>query len=203
MENKKINFLMIVVLLFGSLLIIDSSSFVSSETIIINPNGTGNPFNYSANNSQELNKSADYLANVTDETLRKLIEALTNSVDLNDEVKEYLKNIIKAYNNNQIDFNTALEKINYAYETMKIDRDTAVDNYNKLQKEDKIKFETLETEIEGIRMDNVKLKSWVYFYIFFGIAVGVLVLQISIYLKKNQKFYFVLRKIRDKIPIKL
>lgn len=201
MVNKY--YFLLVIILFTSFIIVSSFDFVSSEVIIVNPNET-DPFNYSTNATipPPINKTADYLSNVTDETLRKLIEALVNSSRLNDEVKGYLESMINAYGKNQKDFNDALEKLNYAYETMKDNRDEAVANFKELEKDTTVRFETLETEVESVRLENTKLKAWVFFYIIFGITIGVLILQIAIYLKKNQKFYFVVRAIRDKIPIK-
>lgn len=202
MENK-INVFFLAVLLF-SLLLIVSSSLVGADPIIVDPNQ--NPFNYSANNTNPNNNNTNgtinYYENVTDQTLRKLIDALVNSSTLNADMKKYLESIMTAFNKNQISFNEALDKINYAYTTMKNDRDTAVNNYNKLQAETDTKFETLNTEIEGVRLDNTKIKAWSFFYVIMGLAIGVLVFQLAIYLKKNQKFYFVIRAIRDKIPIK-
>lgn len=190
-------------MLMAILCIAASLANVKAEPIIIDPSNP-NPFNYSSNQSNftEINRSADYFANITDQTLKKLIDALVNSTTTGQEERELLKAVIQAQQKNQRDFTDALTKLDYAYTELKSERDKAVTGLSDYTTQTKVRLETMQTDIDGLRMENTKLKAYVFFYIFLGLGIGVLTIEIATYLRKNQKLYFVLRFIREKIPIR-
>ena len=173
-----------------------------SAVEIIDPNNS-NPFLNITNQTETPNNNeTDYLEGVQDETARKLIEALINSSRSNIEEKEYSDAIRKAFENGQKDFTDALGKIEYLVSEVIEERDKAVNDKDEYIRTTKVRMETMETEVETLRLGNERLKAWVFFYIILGLTFGVLTMELAGYIRKNQKGYFIIRAIREKIPIK-
>jgi polyhydroxyalkanoate synthesis regulator phasin len=199
-KNKRNFLFLFICLCFFSLF-----SF-SSAVEVIDPNQ--NPFNNSTNvtNSTNLTNSSEY-AYYTNASLeakiKELIDALIEAKDLNKEEKAYLKSILEASTEERRQYQEALSKLDYGYKLAISDRDKAIADKLEYEQSMKVRMETLDTEMETLRLDNVKTKSYVVAYILFGILFGVFVIEIANYLKKNQKGYFVIRWIRDRIPIKI
>ena len=173
-----------------------------SAVEIIDPNNP-NPFLNITNQTETPNNNeTDYLEGVQDETARKLIEALINSSRSNIEEKEYSDAIRKAFESGQKDFTDALGKIEYLVSEVIGERDKAVNDKEEYTRTTKVRMETMETELESLRLGNERLKAWVFFYVILGLVFGVLTMEFAGYIRKNQKGYFIIRAIREKIPIK-
>jgi len=173
-----------------------------SAVEIIDPD-TPNPFlNESNQTITPPTNQTNYLEGIEDETARKLIEALINSSKSNVEEKEYSDAIRKAFENGQKDFTDALGKIEYLVSEVIEERDKAVNDKDEYIRTTKVRMETMETEVETLRLGNERLKAWVFFYIILGLTFGVLTMELAGYIRKNQKGYFIIRAIREKIPIK-
>ena len=173
-----------------------------SAVEIIDPNNP-NPFlNVTNETNTPNNNETDYLEGVQDETARKLIEALINSSRSNIEEKEYSDAIRKAFESGQKDFTDALGKIEYLVSEVIDERDKAVNDKDEYTRTTKVRMETMETELESLRLGNERLKAWVFFYVILGLVFGVLTMEFAGYIRKNQKGYFIIRAIREKIPIK-
>jgi len=173
-----------------------------SAVEIIDPNNP-NPFLNITNQTETPNNNeTDYLEGVQDETARKLIEALINSSRSNIEEKEYSDAIRKAFESGQKDFTDALGKIEYLVSEVIDERDKAVNDKDEYTRTTKVRMETMETELESLRLGNERLKAWVFFYVILGLVFGVLTMEFAGYIRKNQKGYFIIRAIREKIPIK-
>lgn len=204
MKNLIENWVYIVIIILGIILGFVLTSLESVSAVeIIDPDNP-NPFLNETNQTEDngLNDSINYLEGITDETSRKLIEALVNATNSNQEEKEFSDAIRKSFVSGQKDFTDALGKIEYLVSEVISERDKAVSDKEEYIRTTKIRMETLETEVDSLRLGNERLKAWVFFYIILGLTFGVLTMEIASYIRKNQKGYFIIRAIRDKIPLK-
>ena len=190
-------------ILFSMMLILSLSIFVSANGDVPVTGYDVDPFlNETNGTSNQTGNQSDYLEGVTDETARKLIEALIGATEGSIEEKEYSDAIRKAFESGQKDFTDALGKIEYLVSEVIDERDKAVNDKDEYIRTTKVRMETMETEVESLRLGNERLKAWVFFYIVLGLAFGVLTMEVASYIRKNQKGYFIIRAIRDCIPIK-
>jgi len=182
-----------------------------SATVVLDANG--NPFINSTNstNSTASNSTINstnmslypYYNQTLDDSIIRLINALIQAEGLNSEERAYLKALLEATTEERRQFQETLAKMDYAYKDAIDQRDKAVADKTAFETATKIHMETLDTEMEALRLDNVKTKAYAVAYIIFGLLFGVILLEILTYLKRNQKGYFIVRWIRDRIPIKI
>jgi len=217
METDKKALLVRAILIFITIcfVVIFIVEFVKADIIIIDDPNT-DPFNVTnstnvtaINNTHTLTQGEidalikEYLGENNISYNDKLISELINLSTSNREERVLLDSVLRLTQNNQRQFTDALSKMDYALGDARSQRDNATQQLSSLTQQYTARFETLNTELETLRIDNSKFKGLVYFYIILGLVIGVLAIEIANYLKHNQKAYFVLRAIRDKIPIKI
>ena len=72
----------------------------------------------------------------------------------------------------------------------------------KWQERVEITFDKLKLQISDLSNEEYKLRVWTWFYIILSFFTGIILIGIIIWLRKRKKLYFILRWIRDRIPIK-
>ena len=172
---------------------------VLSETIIIDdPVVDDINDTIDNNNETELNLSNftnSTLAYVIDDEVKHLIKELLAE-------KQYLAALEKRFTDSEGDFINTINKTSTTIELLLLELSTMREENKALQYNMTIRIETLTTDFRNIERDYYmfKAKSVVVY-----IAVIVLVICITlaiVSLKKGKRWYFFVRWVRDRIPIK-
>jgi hypothetical protein len=209
-KQSEVNKALIVIALcgmFALFIFLFGSHIVSATEVIDNPGQ--NPFNNQSNSTAVQNLTEEdiqeivekYLGNTTDLD-RALIEQLINITKDSKEEKQLLDSIFKLMSRNQQDFTKALQQQEYALNESNKQRDQAVTEKTETERKLTARIETLETTAETDRLEIAKLKGFGAFYLLLGLIFGIVGIEVANFLKDRQKSYFIIKKIRDKIPIK-
>ena len=136
------------------------------------------------------------------ERLHQLTEKLIEQQKLTLQEKEFLKAISERSTNNEKLFSDTLSTSTDLNKQLIVQLELERNDSNEFKQKADITFDKLKLQIFELQNDVYKTHVWQTVYIILSFILGIIVISIIMWLRRRNKLYFIIRWIRDKIPIK-
>ena len=136
------------------------------------------------------------------ERLVNLIDELKEVQKLTIQEKEFLRAISERLSKSEKSYTDTLQKSQdlnvQLISQLQLERNQTA----RWQEKAENTFDKLKLQINDLANESYKLKVWTWFYSILSFILGILIIAIIIWLRKRKKLYFILRWLRDRIPIR-